>query len=160
MSWIQGYSPNWVLEKAKAEELIDRYSREWIGKSIEASYVGWYTPDDTWYEDMPIVLIVGGEQFEICWQQFDSLSISKNQIDLNNCISYNEAVPYKKNALEALNKCIDKTITAVKLGMSSMTLEDKVIPMINSVDFYMESGFLTIYNALDENAVSNVPANV
>ena len=160
MTWIQGYKPEWVLDKAKAEELIAAWSRKWAGKSIEKTFVGWYKPDNSWYEDLPIILIIDGEQIEICWQQFDSLSITKNQIDVNNCISYDERIPYRENALSALNKSIGKKVLSVKLGMSSMTLEDKVIPMINSVDFELENGYLTIFNALDENGVSNVPANV
>ena len=160
MSWIQGYTPEWVLDKSKAEELIEKLSNNWVGKTIECSYVGWYTPDDSWYEDFPIILIIDGEKVEICWQQFDSLSITKNQINLDNCISYDEIVPYKKNALAELNRAMGKKILSVKLGMSSMTIEDKMIPMINSVDFELENGFLTIFNALDENGVSNAPANV
>ena len=109
---------------------------------------------------MPIMLVIGGEHIEICWQQFDSLSITKNQIDITNCISYEENIPYKENAHPALNEAIGKKILRVKLGMSSMTLEEKVLPMINSVDFELENGFLAIFNALDENGLSNVPANV
>ena len=160
MTWIQGYKPEWVLDKVKAEKLIDCWSRNWVGKSIEKTLVGWYEPDDSWYEDLPIILIIDGEQIEICWQQFDSLSITKNQIDVNDCVSYDEKIPYRENMLITLNQAIGKKIVDVKLGMSSMTLEGKTIPMINSVDFELENGFLTIYNALDENGVSNVPANV
>ena len=160
MSWIQNYSPEWVEDKEKAEALIQAFARLWVGKTIESTYVGWYVPDDEWYEDFPIIIKIDGVQFEVCWQKFDSLSITKNQIDIDNCISGDELIPYKKDALSALQRATGKRIKSVKLGMSSMTLEDKVIPMINSLDFELENGYLTIFNALDENGVSNVPANV
>lgn len=160
MSWIEGYKPEWVHDKDKAEELVERWSKKWIGKSIGKTFVGWYEPDDSWYEDLPIILFIGGDRIEICWQKFDSLSITKNQIDITDCISYEEKIPYKENAHPALNEVIGKKILNVKLGMSSMTLEKKVMPMINSLDFELENGFLTIFNELDENGLSNVPANV
>jgi len=160
MSWIQGYNPDWVLNKNDAQNLIEVWADKLIGKVIDETYVGWYMPDNTWYEDFPIILMIDGQQIEICWQQFDSLSITNNQIILNNCISYDEKVPYKKNAVKELNAVLGKKILNVKLGMSSMTIEDKVLPIINSVDFELDNGFLRIFNALDENGVSNVPANV
>jgi hypothetical protein len=160
MTWIQGYNPKWVLDKVEAENFIGVWSRQWVGKTIERTFVGWYESNDSWYEDLPIILIIGGEQIEICWQKFDSLSITKNQINVDNCISYDEKIPYRENALSALSGAIGKRILSVKLGMSFMTLEEKVIPMINSVDFELENGFLSIFNALDENGVSNVPAGV
>ena len=130
-----------------------------MGKSIDETFVGWYPPDDSWFSDLPILLIIGGEQFEICWQKFDSLSITKDQLPTDKCVSYGVEYPLKKNALTELTNSIGKKILAVELGMSSMTIEEKVIPMINSVDFHLENGFLSIYNSLDENGVSNVPAN-
>lgn len=160
MTWIQGYNPDWVEDREKAEALVHAFASQWIGKTIDASYVGWYTPDDEWYEDFPIILEIGGSQFEICWQKFDSLSITKNQINLEKCVSYGEIIPYKKDALPPLREAIGKRIKSVRLGMSPMTFEDKVLPMINSVDFELENGFLTVYNGLDENGISNVPANV
>ena len=159
MSWINGYYPDWVLNREEAEKLISHWSKSWVGKSIEESFVGWYPQDDSWFADLPIMLIIGGEQVEICWQQFDSLSITKNQLSREKCITYGEEYPYKRNALPELTASIGKTILAVKLGMSSMTIEDKTLPMINSVDFHLEGGFLSIYNSLDENGVSCVPTN-
>jgi len=157
MSWINGYNPDWIVNRVDAEKLLSSWSKNWIGNSIEESFVGWYPPDDSWFADLPIILIIGGEQIEICWQKFDSLSITKNQLSRNKCISSGEEYPYKVNALPELAASIGKTILAVKLGMSSMTIEDITLPIINSVDFYLAGGFLSIYNALDENAVSSVP---
>ncbi|MBJ7557026.1 hypothetical protein [Marinomonas spartinae] len=160
MSWIQGYNPEWVEDKEAAIELVKSYSRKWIGNTISSSYVGWFSPDNEWDENLPIVLIIGDVQYEICWQKFDSLAITSKQINLYHCICSGELTPYKRNYHEAINKCLEKEIVSVELGMSSMTLEGKVLPMINSIDFHLVGGFLTIYNALDENGLSNEPANV
>ena len=159
MSWIERYKPKWVVEKREAEELVERWSKDWIGKRLDKAYVAWFEADDSWYEDLPIILFIGGDSIEICWQKFDSLSITKNQIDITNCISINKKIPYKENAHPALHEVVGKKILNVKLGMSSMTLEDKEIPMINSVDFVFEDSFISIFNALDENGLSNMPQN-
>ena len=160
MTWIQGYKPEWVQDKAKAEELVTDLSGQLVGKSIKTTFVGWYEPDDSWYQDLPIILIINGEQIEICWQKFDSLSITKNQINVNNCISYGERIPFRENALSSLNKAIGKRVLSVKLGMSSMEWGGIEIPLINSLVFELENGYLTIFNALDENGVSHEPVKV
>ena len=159
MSWIEGYSPQWVLKKQEALETVSRFGERWIGRTIEETYVGWYSKDDSWYADLPVILVIGGEQFDVCWQKFDSLSITNGQLSKYCCKSYGEEFPYRKDALVELSCSVGKKIEAVELGMSSMTLDGELIPMINSLDFYLVGGFLSIFNALDENGVTNVRRN-
>lgn len=157
MGWIEGYCPNWVHDKDTALELLESFAREWVGKSIDSTYVGWYTEDDTWYEDIPIVLIIGEKQYEICWHEFDDLSITENQLNLNSCMVSGLSIPMRKNSLPVLNKAIGKTILGVELGESEMSADDKKTRIINSVNFILEAGYLTVFNALDENGVADEP---
>lgn len=63
-------------------------------------------------------------------------------------------MPLRKNHLPALNQALGKRILAIELGESEMDFGGPPIRIINSVNFVLEGGYLTIFNAGDENAVS------
>jgi len=160
MSWIEDYEPIWAANSDEAKNLFSCYLDKWVGKHIESTRVGWFHPDDEWDENLPIVLVISGVQYEVCWQNFECLAITSNQIDTNNCICAGEVTPYKVNAHEVLNSCLGKKIVSVKLGMSSMTIEGKDIPILNSLNFRLVGGYLSIFNDLDQNGLSDAPPNI
>lgn len=161
MTWILNYHPKWVDDKVQALALVDAFSLQWLGKTIETTYVGWHSTGDTWDGNLPIVLVIGGIQYEICWQNLDSLAITSNQINTDNCLCSEEftSYQYRKNAHVSLNSALGKTIKKVSLGMYSVSGHGNVVPIINSLDIELQHGFLTIYNALDENGISDAPVN-
>ena len=54
-----------------------------IGRRLVDSWIVWNLDDDTWFADLPVVLLFDdGQQLELCWEKFDDLSISWNPIDV------------------------------------------------------------------------------
>lgn len=153
--WIAGYRPIWINDREEAIKELQTFAVAWVGSKIEKTYVGWFIEDNSWYEDIPIVLVIGGKQYEICWNKFDDLAITQGQIDVKNCIVSGGKIPMKENALPELERAIGNTIVGVELGESEMNGS----AIINSVNLILEGGYLTIYNNLDENGVSSEPCS-
>ena len=151
--WIKGYRPQWINDKEDAIKMLQTFASAWVGATIEKTYVGWFTEYDNWYQDFPVILVVGGKQYEICWYKADDLSITEDQIDIENWNAPDERVVIRQDALPELERAIGKTITGVELGES----EINGTAIINSVNLILEGGYLTIFNNLDENGVSNEP---
>lgn len=116
--WIKGYRPQWINDKEEAIKTLQTFASAWVGANIEKTYIGWFTEYDSWYEDFPVILVVGGKQYEICWNKVDDLSITEDQIDIENWDAPEERVVIRENALPELERAIGKKIIGVELGES------------------------------------------
>lgn len=154
MSWIKHHSPTWVSRLEEALPLLEHHAGIWVGQCIEETWVGLLPGHGSWWADFPIILVIGGIQYEICWQKFADLAITQGQINVRNAWANGQRVPMRKNHLPALNQALGKRILAIELGESEMDFGGPPIRIINSVNFVLEGGYLGIFNAGDENAVS------
>ena len=151
--WIKGYHPQWTNDREQAIKALQTFASAWVGAKIEKIYVGSFTEYDSWYEDFPVILVIGGKQYEICWNKTDALSITEDQIGIENWDAPEERVVIRVDALPELERAVGHTIIGVELGESEMNRA----AIINSVNLILEDGYLTIFNNLDENGVSSEP---
>ena len=63
---IAGYHPKWITDKEEAIKELQLLASAWVGSLIEKTYVC-FIDDKNRLEDIPIVLFIGGKQYEICW---------------------------------------------------------------------------------------------
>ena len=154
---IQDYSPVYIDTTSDLIEVVKTIICPFIGQELKESWIGWMDEDDCWWEDMPIILQIGNERLEICWNQFQDVSITKNQIPVDGSAHFTmEDASIKKNAHKVLNKFMGKTITAIEVGETTMSMGDSGLVWIpNSINFIFGEDFLSIYNGLDENQVSD-----
>lgn len=164
MSWIEGWKPEWVSDKEQAIDLLKEKARAWVGSKIEATYIGWLEEHNEWFPDVPVVLIIAGKQYEICWQKFDELSITENQINLDvHETAAGVPISMRLNALPEFRKAVGRKILAIELGENEMGFGergvDRPMRIVNSVNFILEGGYLAVFNAMDENGVSGQPCS-
>lgn len=156
MTWIEGYNPTWISDKNHALETLQLLAPNWIGRRLDASYVGWFE-DDTWYSDLPVILIIGGLQYEFCWTKMDELAITQGQLQQDYCVVNGQQIRLQKDAMPELQKAIGKEIIGIELGESEMSSRGVTSRIINSINFIMRGAYLSIYNCLDENCLSDTP---
>lgn len=156
MTWIEGYNPSWISDKNQALKTLQRLAPKWIGRRLDASFVGCFE-DGTWYSDLPVILVIGGQQYEFCWAKMDELAITQGQLRQDYCIVNGEQITLQKDAMQELQKAVGKKIIGIELGESEMSSRGVTTRIINSVNFIMRGAYLSIHNCLDENCLSDKP---
>ncbi|MEI2808793.1 MAG: hypothetical protein V9F00_00850 [Nocardioides sp.] len=167
MTWgeLSGWVPNWKSGSeqiaGQANALVGR-----IGHVAVEAWLAWHEEADHWFVDLPVVIVFDdGEQLELCWQKFDDLSVSRNTIDLSvaplawvkSPLSWRRAVHPALAAFEG------STVVGVAATQHLFTTVDADYPhrketgrwLDGGLWFNSTSGGLHVYNALDENGLSN-----
>jgi hypothetical protein len=108
--------------------------------------------DGTWdsWNDLPIRLFTEtGKLVAISWSQFDDLSIT-GDLSLPPWIE-GSTIRWVDNGIEKINPAIDSSIRSVMLGQGEMSIEGREIEIWSRLLIRLDTGWLEIFNALDEN---------
>lgn len=108
--------------------------------------------DGTWgaWNDLPIRLYVDdGEVVSVSWSKFDDLWIERG-LRLPFSIE-GSTVRWVENALPALNQALGQRIFSVSLGTDNRAIADRGFATWTRLLLELESGWLEVFNALDEN---------
>lgn len=167
MTWgeVSGWVPNWMPGSEQlarqASALVGR-----VGHVVVEAWLVWNEETDQWFADLPVVIVFDdGEQLELCWQKFDDLSVSRNTIDLSVAplawvewpLSWRRAA---HPALAAVEGCAVVGLAATQHLFAAVDADYPHRPetggwLDGGLWFVSTSGGLHIYNALDENGLSN-----
>jgi hypothetical protein len=149
---IENYEPDFTEDFDDALQMCRRFKWQIIGGTIEKTWVAWQEGNDSWFADVPIILRIGGNNFEICWTKFADFAFTSSLINVEKPVFWgggNETpLNWRLNSLTTLQNAVGQRVNGIQLiGLG--------VPFYLS--FQLEQGQLLIYNAGDENGVSDQP---
>lgn len=163
---VSGWEPDW---RPGAEQLRSQSDRlkALRGLRITGAWVAWITDRGKWFADLPIVVQFEDEhQVEVCWQKLDELSITWNTVDVT--VTPTAWVTWRRNVHPALSAIEGDVLTDVA-GTEHLFTTRQARPVPEEADathstwltggIWLKTGQagLHIFNALDENGLSNEP---
>jgi len=151
-----------------AEDQLDRQAarlRSLTGHRITETWTVWDLEHDEWFADLPVVLCLDhGPQLEVCWEQFDNLSITWNTIDvrLTPRAWVEWPLEWRQAAHPALTAIADATVDEVAATSSRFATENTAEPLGTEPTWLTTGLWLTtsrgdlhIFSALDENGLAS-----
>jgi hypothetical protein len=161
---VSGWRPTWEPAETHLQTHAERL-RSLRGRRISDAWIVWNLEHDRWFADLPVVVQFGdGLQLEVSWQKFDDLSITWNTIDL--AVSPHAWVTWplewRSQAYPALSNVTNHQVVQVEATQHLFTTQALSAPN-DSRSTWIMSGIwlqtahsgLHIFNALDENGLSN-----
>ncbi|MDT5024063.1 MAG: hypothetical protein QOE61_489 [Micromonosporaceae bacterium] len=152
---IGGYQPRWLSGVNEVTNHHGRQLRGLVGRRLTRTWVVWDADGDEWFADCPVALDFAGERLEIGHQKLDDLSITWNSVDVNQMpawpMSDGFRLVWRDDVPAALADRCGQRLEAVEL------LEwagDDLAGGSVAVGLRFAGGWLTLYNALDENGLA------
>ncbi|WP_239675844.1 hypothetical protein [Natronosporangium hydrolyticum] len=156
---LAGYQPCWLRGRNQLASRHGPRLQALAGRRLTRTWVVWDETADAWLADCPVVLDFDGERLEVNHQQRDLVSLTWNSIDLRQTPRWSVADQERKlgwrgDAPEAVAAAHGQQVAAVAL--LEWTGEDEARGSV-AVGLRLASGWLTVYNALDENGLAFGP---
>jgi len=161
MLGVADYEPVWLdSSEALLASHGDRLS-SLMGATLEGHWVVADRTEDDWFNDMPIVLIVGGVPLEVaCWK-FDEMAISWGEIDLSRPIDWHGTgldLEWRADWLPVLNDALGLTVTDVWITeqlnktrlMDGEGAPESQVWLLSGLELGFGSSRLEVFNGLDE----------
>jgi hypothetical protein len=153
---IEGYEPAWHHDaEALAAVHRTRFVRL-IGRKLRSSWLMWDVAERGWFADGPVILDFGLTHVEITHRKFDECAITWDQIDLNLPIDWYEHFDWRPDPVAALRLARGQVLRAVNV-IELVTVAEWRPRVLHAVEFLFEDARLAIYNAMDENGITDVP---
>jgi hypothetical protein len=152
---IAGYQPRWLNGVNEVANHHGRRLGGLVGRRLTGTWVVWDADDDEWFADCPVVLDFAGERLEVNHQKFDDLSITWNSVDVTRAPAWPTSdgfrLVWRDDVPAVLAAGCGQRLAAVELlEWAGGDLADGGV----AVGLRFADGWLTLYNALDENGVA------
>ncbi|MEU8404990.1 hypothetical protein AB0C19_02170 [Micromonospora sp. NPDC048842] len=151
---IAGYQPGWLNG---VDEIADRHGdrlQSLVGRRLTYTWLVWDDDHDEWFADCPVVLDFARERLEVNHQKFDDLSITWNSIDVTQRLEWPTSDGFHLRWRDGV-----PTVLAARCGQRLEAVEllewtgDDLAAGTVTVGLRFADGWLTVYNALDENGL-------
>jgi hypothetical protein len=153
---IEGYEPEWQHDaEALAAVHRHRFARL-IGRRLQSGWLMWDIAERGWFADGPVILNFGSTQVEITHRKFDECAITWDQIDTGLPIDWYEHFDWRPDPDATLRHARGRRLQAVSI-IEMVTTADWRPRILHAVEFLFEGARLAIYNAMDENGLTDVP---
>jgi hypothetical protein len=167
---VSGWQPDWTSHtQALSARHRDRL-RRLRGQRIDATWLVWIVDTYKWFADLPVVLRIGDQQLEVCARNFDDLSITWNTIDVQvpPRAWMDGALQWRRDAHPVLRQAVGRIVREVRMTEHLFTTERVHPPdpdrqhtesswLLGGIWLELDGGHLQIYNALDENGLTDQP---
>lgn len=166
-----GWLPNWAPAAGQIQSQRSEL-RRLVGARVADGWIVWNHEHDEWFADLPVVIrLEDGRQLEVSWQKFDELSVTWNTVDVSVAptawvtwpLSWRSAV---HPALVAVTGKVIAGVAATEHLFTTRRLhadgrEDDERGQWLTGGLWLETDGhgLHIFNALDENGLSNEAAD-
>lgn len=163
---VSGWQPAWKPADTQLHTHAERL-RSLPGRRVSDTWIVWNLEHDQWFADLPVLVqFDDGQQLEVGWQKFDDLSITWNTIDVavtpHAWVTW--PLEWRSQAHPALSEITEHEVVQVEATEHLFTTR-RVSPPNDSQSVWITSGIwlqtdhagLHIFNALDENGLSNEP---
>ena len=156
MLGIDGYEPVWQYDaEALAAVHRHRFARI-IGRELRAGWLMWDVAERGWFADGPVILDFGSTRVEISHRKFDECAITWDQIDLGLPIDWYEHFDWRPDPHSALRNARGRPLRAVNI-IELVTTAEWRPRILHAVEFLFAGARLAVYNAMDENGLTDVP---
>jgi hypothetical protein len=153
---IEGYEPQWYHSaKPLAAAHRARFSRV-IGRQLVGAWLMWDLDKRRWFADGPVILGFGDTNVEVTHRKFDECAITWDQIDMNVPIDWYEHFDWRSDPHTALRNARGRVLRAVNI-IELITVADWRPRILHAVEFLFEGARLAVFNAMDENGLTDVP---
>lgn len=171
MFGVETYNPKFFMDVYQICEKYEQHFKELIGKYISETWIVWDKNHNEWFRDCPIIFNINGIQLELCAYKLDQFAITFNEINLSEKLDWYGMdefdLEWRRDAfaelLQIKNKLI-KNIEIIEYNFSTEVIYSKNEPesigykascwVLNGIGFELESSYFSIYNGLDENAIT------
>ena len=172
MLGIPKYKPNFIDDAYAFKETHKNQLEPLIGTSITKFWVMWDELEDVCYPDGPVILEIGGDQYEFCAYQLDDFSLTINTIDLDEKLDWygsGDELPliWKENGKPELLDSLNRQIIDINILTYNFksTYVETGAPhetgyMMHGIEFILkkvnnEVAYFSIFNALDQNGLTS-----
>ena len=156
MLGIDGYEPVWQYDaEALAAVHRHRFARI-IGRELRASWLMWDVAERGWFADGPVILDFGSTRVEISHRKFDECAITWDQIDMGVPIDWYEHFDWRADPHAALRHARGRPLRSVNI-IELVTTAEWRPRILHAVEFLFDGARLAVYNAMDENGLTDVP---
>jgi hypothetical protein len=153
---IEGYEPEWHHDaEALAAVHRLRFARL-IGRKLRCSWLMWDMAERGWFADGPVILDFGKTRVEITHRKFDECAITWNQVDIGLPVDWYTHLDWRPDPHAALRNARGRPLRAVNI-IELVTTAEWRPRILHAVEFLFEGARLAIYNAMDENGLTDVP---
>ncbi|GAA4939486.1 hypothetical protein [Actinoplanes utahensis] len=153
---IEGWKPEWHHD-AEALAAAHRHSFvRLIGRRLRSSHLMWDVAQRGWFADGPVILDFGLSRVEITHRKFDECAITFDQIDMTVPVDWYEHFDWRSDPHAALRKARGRPLRAVNI-IERTTSADWRPRVLHAVEFLFDGARLAVYNAMDENGLTDVP---
>lgn len=157
MLGIEGYQPQWHHDAhALAVAHRNRFARI-IGRELVGGWLMWDVSQRGWFADGPVILGFGGDNVEITHRKFDECAITWNQVDMSSSIDWYGTgiqLDWRAEPHRALRRARGRPLRQVNI-IERLTPADWRPTMLHAVELIFEGVRMAIYNALDENGLTD-----
>jgi hypothetical protein len=153
---IEGWKPEWHHD---AEALAATHRHMFvrlIGRKLRSSWLLWDVAQRGWFADGPVILDFGLSHVEITHRKFDECAITWDQIDMAVPIDMYEHFDWRADPHTALRNARGRPLRAVNI-IERTTPADWRPRVLHAVEFLFDGARLAVYNAMDENGLTDVP---
>jgi hypothetical protein len=156
---IDGYEPHWHHDaEALAAVHRTRFSRI-IGTELVCGWLMWDLSARGWFADGPVILGFGGTNVEITHRKFDECAITWDQVDMTAPIDWYATgieLDWRADPHAALRNARGRILREVNI-IERVTAADWRPRVLHAVEFLFDRARLAVYNAMDENGLTDVP---
>lgn len=159
---LSGWNPRWMPGDAAIEVNRDGL-RSIRGHAVVEAWVAVDVASDELFADLPVILRLDNDrQIEIAWQKFDDLSITWNSIDVTidprGWVTY--PLVWRARAHPALRAFVGHPIASIDATRGDLVMGAEPgsvhrTRVTTGLWFNATAVGLPIFNALDENGLSN-----
>jgi hypothetical protein len=154
---IEGYEPQWHHDaRALAAAHRSRFARI-IGRELIGGWLMWDVSERGWFADGPVVLGFGTDNVEITHRKFDECAISWNQADLSSPIDWHGTgiqLDWRAEPHVSLRNARGRRLRQVNIIERIMAARWRP-RVLHAVEFLFDGARLAVYNAMDENGLSD-----
>ncbi|MGA5305522.1 hypothetical protein ACPCHT_36900 [Nucisporomicrobium flavum] len=156
---IEGYDPEWHHDAvALAAVHRARFSRL-IGRKLLHGWLMWDMSERGWFADGPVILGFGGTNVEVTHRKFDECAITWDQVDMTAPIDWYATgiqLDWRADPHAALRNARGRILREVNI-IERTTPAKWHSGFLHAVEFLFDGARLAIFNAMDENGLTDVP---
>jgi hypothetical protein len=152
---IEGYEPEWHHNaKTLAAAHRARFT-EVIGLELVGAWLMWDLEQQRWFANGPVILAFGETNVEITHRKFDECAITWGQVDMSMPLDWpGFALDWRDAAHPALRGVQGRRLREVNVIERIMAAHWRP-RVLQAVELLFEGARLAIYNALDENGLTD-----
>jgi hypothetical protein len=152
---IEGYEPEWFHQaKALATAHRARFARV-IGRELVGAWLMWDLDERRWFANGPVILGFGDINVEVTHRKFDECAITWGQVDMSMPVDWpGFSLDWRSGAHPALRKAQGLRLREVNVIERIMTAHWRP-RVLHAVEFLFDGARLAVYNAMDENGLTD-----